>query len=422
MFGAMIAVSQVIIYTGGPLVPELLSDMPKFYEYDGTTGEQLRDSNGSPLQNEKIRLYFLLAQAAGILFIIIGLGAVFVWYVEDYGMARRGAAFGIFSKIILYGIILYIIPYVWDVAAMGIEQVSLYLMNPFGDSPPSERTAEMWQNMGGVIPSDAFDIIKWGQALSSPGEIGQALLVNVFMALFKGMAVMFMTVMMFILSVIRIELTMVLIIAMPIILAFKLIPKFSDVSDMLIKNLVGLMIAPIFSGLVLGVGFAYIDAEQMPALQNWFAQLSIGFLVVFFPVMLAPMLGFLSTQVGQMMSTAMQGATQMGTGAISGMMGGISNASQGMSNMAGSAVGAAVGGAAGSAAGNIATSAATNSLTSGMAPNISKMDKFKTFAKAGLMGAVGGAAGGMASAVGQQVRAPGIGKEVSSSINSGITS
>ena len=421
MIGAMIAISQVFVVVGGPLVPELITDMPTLYEYDDITGEQLKDEDGNAVTNEKIDLYFLLSQVAAVLFLVIGFGAIFVWYVEDYGMARKGAAFSIGSKLIMYAVVLVLIPYAWDVSAIGIERGALFLLDPFEESSPSERTAKLWADMGAVVPPDAFDISQWGEALSSPGTIGQSIFKNLFLGLFRGIAVMFMTAMMFILSVIRIELTIVIVIAMPIILAFKLIPKFNMVSDMLIKNLVGLMMAPIFSALVITVGIAYLDAENLPAMQEWFSQLAIGFLAVFFPVMLAPMLGFLSTQVGQMMSTMMQGAAMLGGGAASGAMSGISNASAGMSNMASSAAGAAMGGAAGSTGAKKMSSDLTNGLTSGMAPNISSMDKFKTFAKAGLAGAIGGAVGGTASMVGSQMHAPGIGKEVSSSINSGIT-
>ena len=58
MIGAMIAISQVFVAVGGPLVPELITDMPTLYEYDDITGEQLKDENGNALTNEKIDLYF----------------------------------------------------------------------------------------------------------------------------------------------------------------------------------------------------------------------------------------------------------------------------------------------------------------------------------------------------------------------------
>ena len=61
-------------------------------------------------------------------------------------------------------------------------------------------------------------------ALSDPGLFGQALLKDVFLGLFKGFAVMFMTAMMFIASTIRILLTIIIAIVLPLILTFELIP------------------------------------------------------------------------------------------------------------------------------------------------------------------------------------------------------
>ena len=47
---------------------------------------------------------------------------------------------------------------------------------------------------------------------------------------------------------------------------------------------------------------AYLDSTPLPGMQDWFAALAVGFLTVFAPVILAPILGTLTTQVGQMMS------------------------------------------------------------------------------------------------------------------------
>ncbi len=410
----IIAVSNVVVYAGGPVVPKLLSDMPTFYQYDEETGEQLQDEDGNPIPNEKTELYRLLSTGAVIVFVFVAIGAIAVWLVEDAGIARKGIAFDVLSKIVLYLVILLPLPLAWDMFAITIQSSSLYLMDPFGTGSPSEKTAKLWQGIGATVPPDALDLDSWSQALSSPGEFGQAIVKNVFMALFKAFAVLFMTAMMFVLSVIRIELTMIIVISMPIILAVRLIPMFSSVSDMLLKNLAGLCIAPIFSALVLTVGMAYLEAEQLSAIEDWFATLAIGFLAIFFPVMLAPMLGFLSTQVGQTVSTAMQGMTMMGGGMTAGVMSGLSLASAGMEGAAGKAAGAAAG------SGNTMSSEETNSLTSGN--NIGFMDKMKVYGKAATAGAAGGLAGGAIQSVSSQARMPGLGKEASNSINREIAS
>jgi hypothetical protein len=158
--------------------------------------------------------------------------------------------------------------------------------------------------MGSIVPVDIFDLDAWASAFTDPGASAQGMMKDVFLALFKGFAVMFMTAMMFIISTIRVLLTMIIAMSIPLLLTLSLIPMFRSVKDMLVKNLIGLSIAPIFSALVLTTGLAYLDSTTLPAMQDWFASLAVGFLAVFFPVMLAPMLGNIVTQVGQMMSTA----------------------------------------------------------------------------------------------------------------------
>jgi len=181
--------------------------------------------------------------------------------------------------------------------------------------------------------------------LADPGTFGQGLLKDVFLGLFKGFAVMFMTAMMFIISTIRILLTIILAMAIPLILTLGLIPLFGKVKGMLVNNLVGLSIAPVFSALVLTTGLAYLDSTTLPAMQDWFASLAIGFLAVFFPVMLAPILGQITTQVGQMVTTAITAGSVVGAVAGQGALSGIQNASNQMNNatmnmagMAGSSV------------------------------------------------------------------------------------
>jgi hypothetical protein len=177
--------------------------------------------------------------------------------------------------------------------------------------------------MGSVIPVDIFDLDAWASAFTDPGTFAQGMMKDVFLALFKGFAVMFMTAMMFIISTIRILLTIIIAMSIPLLLTLSLIPMFRSVKDMLFKNLIGLSIAPVFSALVLTTGLAYLDSTTLPAMQDWFASLAVGFLAVFFPVMLAPMLGNIVTQVGQMMSTAIMAGSMVGGMVGQGALGGV---------------------------------------------------------------------------------------------------
>ena len=265
---------------------------------------------------------------------------------------------------------------------------------------------------------------------------GQGLLKDVFLGLFKGFAVMFMTAMMFIISTIRILLTIILAMAIPLILTLGLIPFFAKVKGMLVNNLVGLSIAPIFSALVLTTGLAYLDSTTLPAMQDWFASLAIGFLAVFFPVMLAPILGQITTQVGQMVTTAITSGSIVGAVAGQGALSGIQNASNQMNNAAMSMAGAAgMGGttAAASALGNRAAISSTevgkmsSGVTSMPTPNfmmttgntmnsvqpMSFGEKFITYTKAGLAGMGAGLPAGMVQSATHAMHIPQIGRPIS---------
>ena len=276
MFGAVIAISQIFVEVGGPLAPELLTDMPTFFDYNPNTGEmldhqgqidvlqdkisqieaeiaeksskkishdnlnQLNDklagyeeslailiANPDNSQNERLQLYYLLVLVSTIILIFLGMIAGITWFAEDFNLIQPGTAFKIITKIIIFLPFFMVFPYLWDLYAIGIESASLFLMDPFNESSPSERTAWLWQSMGAILPPDMFDVGAWGAALTDPGTAGQALVKNVLLALFKGIAVMMMTVMMFVLSAIRLVLTSVLIIALPLILVLSLVPFFT---------------------------------------------------------------------------------------------------------------------------------------------------------------------------------------------------
>jgi len=324
IFAALIGISQGFVEVGGLLVPELITDMPTFFDYDDVTGDMILDVDGNPASNERIDLYWLLVSISVIILVAVAMVAVLGYVFEIVRWIHPGTAIGIIKKIILFLIVFLVFPFVWDIYAIIIENFSLFLLDPFGTGDdPSNRTLEVWRAMGSVIPVDIFDLDAWASAFTDPGTFAQGMMKDVFLALFKGFAVMFMTAMMFIISTIRILLTIIIAMSIPLLLTLSLIPMFRSVKDMLFKNLIGLSIAPVFSALVLTTGLAYLDSTTLPAMQDWFASLAIGFLAVFFPVMLAPMLGNIVTQVGQMMSTAIMAGSMVGGMVGQGALGGV---------------------------------------------------------------------------------------------------
>ena len=450
ILAALITISQVIVALGGPLVPQLITDMPTFFDYDGVTGDMILDGEGNPQTNERIDLYWILFMISFLVLIAVGIASVLVLMLESIKWVTPGTAWQILRKVILFIPFFAVFPFLWDIFAMLIENFSLFLLDPFNSGvDPAARTAALWNSMGGTIPAGAFNPEEWAAAFVDPGAFAQGVMKDVFLGLFKGFAVMFMTAMMFVISTIRIMLTMVFAMSIPLVLTLGMIPIFRKLKDMVTTNLVGLSMAPVFSALVLTTGLAYLDSTTLPAMQDWFASLAVGFLAVFVPVMLAPMLGNLTTQVGQMMSTAIMASSVVGAVAGQGALGGIQNAANQMSGAATTMAGAGMAGAAGVAGANalgglgrgpissgqmgLAGSNSGGGITSNGSPNaiaqpmafggntvkqnpMSFGEKFKTYAKAGLAGGSAGLAAGGVQAATQAMHIPQVGRPIAGDI------
>ena len=379
IFTAVIVLTQIVVAVGGPLIPQLITEMPRFFDYDDVTGDLILDASGNPASNERTELYFGLFVFSFIILIVIGILSILVLMLEQIKWVNPGTAWRLLRKVILFIPFFAVFPFLWDLWAITIESTSMALLEfNSGGIDAATRTATLWQSMGGVIPPGAFDPAEWTNAFVDPGAFAQGIMKDVFLALFKGFAVMFMTAMAFIISTIRIMLTMVFAMSIPLILVLGLIPLFRKLKDLVVNNLVGLSLAPIFSALILTTGMAYLDSTVLPGMQDWFASLAVGFLAVFAPVILAPILGTLTTQVGQMMSTAIMGAAIIGGAAGQGALSGMSNASNQMSNaamgMAGvaSAMGSSKMGALGGGSGTGGlTSGQIGTFTSGAATSMS---------------------------------------------------
>ena len=378
MLAAMIALSQLFVTIGGPMVPDLLAEMPTIFHYgpDGTripefapilgADNVVDDGQGGKLSEAEfselfptLAMYGLMVKIAGGIFVILLMLAGISYFFEEFNVVRQGTAYDIIAKMIVLLPLYLVLPYLWDVAALVIESSSLYLMDPFGGDPRG-RTTEMWCLMGSVTcsidgymtvdPIEVFDEVgafdqqetlsmdSWNSALQDP-FFGEGFVVDVLLSLFKGFAIMFMTAMMFILSAIRVLLTEIIIVSFPLVTAIGLIPwiNTSKISDMFRENLIGLAMAPIISALVLSVGMSTIDSQNLPPLRMWFQLLGVGFLAVFFPVMLAPMLANLSGKISTMVSTAITSASMAGSIGLRGMARGIQGS--GVAGAAGAAFG-----------------------------------------------------------------------------------
>ena len=278
IFTAVIVITQVVVAVGGPLIPQLITEMPRFFDYDDVTGDLILDGDGNPASNERTELYFGLFIFSFIILMVIGILSILVLMLEQIKWVNPGTAWRLLRKVILFIPFFAVFPFLWDLWAITIETTSMALLEfNSGGINAATRTATLWQSMGGVIPPGAFDPAEWTNAFVDPGAFAQGIMKDVFLALFKGFAVMFMTAMAFIISTIRIMLTMVFAMSIPLILVLGLIPLFRKLKDLVVNNLVGLSLAPIFSALILTTGMAYLDSTVLPGMQDWFASLAVGF-------------------------------------------------------------------------------------------------------------------------------------------------
>ena len=445
IFSSMIALSQLFVTIGGPMVPDLLADMPTIFDYT-EDGKRIPDSivpiftmiGGAENTNNiefaeqfpSLAMYGLLVQIAlGICVVLLMLAGI-SYFFEEFNIVKEGTAYGIVARIIVLIPLYLVLPYLWDMVALLVESSALYLMDPFGGDPRG-RTAELWCMMGTIAcniegttanidPIRIFDGIQeydkelalnqdsWNQALQTP-FFGEDFVVNILLGLFKGFSVMFMTAMMFVLSAVRVLLTEVIVIALPLVTAIGLIPWIDTkkISDMFQQNLIGLTIAPIMSGIVLSVGMSTIDAQEMPPLRMWFQLLSVGFLAVFFPVMLSPMLGNISTKVGDMVSTSMKSATMAGSAGLQGMTRGMAQASNNMNRVMSTATNGFTKGTPRDmdtqTEGGRYLSSDIGTATSGANVSRTTMDKIKLYGKVGTIGMLGGIGSGMVQSTTQSM-------------------
>lgn len=438
LFASMIAISQMFVTIGGPMIPDLLADMPTIFHYvDGQRmphhlplfTESLENDSDSEFTElfPAISMYVLMVKIALGIFVVLLMLAGISYFFEEFNIVRQGTAYGLVAKMMVLVPLYLTLPYLWDMVALVIESSSLYLMDPFGRDPHM-RTTELWCKVGSAVCSidgtttinpidvfegtDSFDRESalaqdaWNNSLQDP-FFGEDFVINVLLSLFKGFAVMFMTAMMFVLSAIRVLLIEVIVIAFPLVTAIGLIPWINTrrISDMFQQNLIGLSVAPIMSAISLSVGISTIDAQNMPPLRMWFQMLSIGFIAIFFPVMLSPMLGNISTRVGSMISTSITSASMAGSTALKGATQGISQASSlmGSRGVANAMLGTGSGPDGGPRRFHSAdVGAATSDASPGR--GLSAMDKLMMYGKAGAIGMMGGLGSGMIQSMAQGMR------------------
>ncbi len=305
---SLIAIIALIAFVNGILIPnsqswfkDSLIKMPRF-----TTD----NSN-----NENYNTYNNLRVIAIYIIIIALTFSAIVLVLEEFYIFRREQAFTIIAHGTLYLILLLLFPSLWDMLANTIESISYYILNPENPNDTNaidNKIEYIFQYIGGITAPN----IDWNtvlQFLTNPNDAAQTIFRDVFLAVFKAIIASIITFLMFVIGIIRIVLTSIMMISLPLILAISLFPFADRVMQRFKDILIGLTFAPILSSLVITSGVALLNSIEFSPLQQWLASIAIGFLAISIPTITAPIIGSMVTQLTTIATGGALGALYMST-------------------------------------------------------------------------------------------------------------
>lgn len=283
---------------------KLIIEMPSF-DYDVKAGLE-----GG---NQHFEVYQLLRNLSLVIltFVLIFAGASFVFERLNWLPAETG--YRILSKSVLYVFVFFFFPPLWDLVASTVEQTSLWLLNPDGITETPKNVEFLLTKLGGIeSPEFTLDAIIAG--ISDPFGTLKNIFVGVFLATFKAVSFLIFMFITFLFGTIRLVLNAIIIVAIPLILMLSLLPFFKRITDRFIDALFGLMLAPIFSSLVLVAGVAHIQtlsANSPDPIVEWFAALAVMALSTFIPTILVPFLGSFMRSISPMITGAITTGVKM---------------------------------------------------------------------------------------------------------------
>ena len=257
---------------------------------------------------------------------------------EEFYLFRQGEGFSIFTKTVMTGIFIMVFPYLWDAYAYTIEGLSKYILNPSNPDNAGESVNWVWAMIGNI----PFASPDWGSILGGMFTNTQAVLEglfrDMFLAVFKALLAFLLILLMFLVGTVRIVLTNILVIGLPIILSLDLLPPFRKVTGKLKDTLIGLSIAPILSSLVMVIGKVVVEenfvVNHADPIQAWIASVAVAFLAILMPTITAPLLGSMVQSVTTVVTGATLGGLYMGTHAVAGLASGVRGAMQQLAGFA----------------------------------------------------------------------------------------
>jgi len=293
------------------------------------------DFDGFNQPNQRLELYWFFAYPSIIaLFLFIMFAGATYYWEKSFSIFRKGTSLEIIKNSIIGLVVIILLPEFWDIGAIYMKQLSMYLLDPFGGNPEITVT-RLWCKMGCIVNIDeVLDQNVWEIALANLSNFGQALLTNAILPLFKAIPVAMLSLSLFIIAKIRVLFIMIVLLTIPLWMVGMNVPFVKKHANDMISNMIGASIAPMFSALTLFVGLTYVDASPTPALEEWVTVLAIGIFASLWPVLLAPKLSIIASQTTGIVQTAIQSSAMMASMATSGFSSGMaqSGALPGMGN------------------------------------------------------------------------------------------
>ena len=403
----IIAVSQSFVTLAGLQLPTILTDMPTFYEYadDGArvlttpecnesgahfsgkcagASEICTEGGGSGCEAKEtgyLKFYWFLAQySLAIMMFVIGI-SVMEYIMSGTGFTNESNAVERVKKVIPFLVIIMILPIIWDPVAIVIEEMALYLMAPFPEDRTNigltglvidqttlegraaARSAWLWMEAGHIIPPSTWDPEAWSVFLVDPARFMEETISIAFLGVFKAYVVILLGIEMWVTGILRVVLTMIILISIPVFLPMTLIPKFDKHASDYVNAIFGLMMAPILSAVIFTAGVAYLQSSfDQPALIRWLSAVCVCFLCSSAVTSVGGSL--LMTTKGEVMGAmkaALIAAATTVSAAVSGGMGAVGGAGA----IGGAAMGPAIGVAKGVVGGTVSSAIQTGMLSGG---------------------------------------------------------
>lgn len=296
----------------------LITEMPVF-EY----GVQ----DGYETGNRNFEIYQILRNIALVAFVFVIMFAGVSFVFEHVNLISPETGYNILSKSVIFILFFFFFPPLWDLLAATIQQTSLWILNPENPDEPTKNISYILNKIGNGIeckPDDdscRFSLDALVAGITDPFTSLRNMFLTTFLAVFKAVAFLSLMFLTFLLGTVRIVLTAILTISIPVILMLSLLPIFRRVASRMIDAFLGLMIAPIFSALGMVAGVAHLQtfaAASPDPIVEWFAALAVMGLATFIPAMLVPMLGSVMGSVSSIITGAVATGSVLGGAAAIG--------------------------------------------------------------------------------------------------------